>query len=513
MRTSVLAALALTLVVACGPSSKAGNHGDANPGCPGADLNSDPNNCGQCNNRCDSTQECDNGSCQLQKCTPGDSRQCYDGAAGTEGVGPCMGGTQMCNSGGTWDACQGEVVPTGEKCGNGIDDNCNGQTDEDVDADGDGFTTCGGDCCDSASDGCGDNPALVNPGAYEVAGNTIDDDCDGKVDEAASLCDTGLKSNTTTAMDYAKAIDLCQTTTMSDKTWGVISATWSGTDGTGTPDANGRSIRAHFGTGLPPKMGASLMEISSGIAAAEGESNPTYDSSNPGHYSHTGLTNSPYPADWYTANGSNLPNAPGCPAPTGSDANDPEMLTLKIRVPTNAQSFSMNVNFYSYEFPEWTCSPFNDFFVVLLDSAYNGQPANPADKNLAFYSDASMKKYPVGVNLAYGNTGLFTQCVNGATGCDGVIFGGQTGNINTCTSTAELAGTGLEGANSGECDSNALQGGGTGWLTTSGNVKGGEIMTLRIAIWDTSDEDYDSTAVIDNFQWSVTSSNPGTVIN
>ena len=31
----------------------------------------------------------------------------------------------------------------------------------------------------------------------------------------------------------------------------------------------------------------------------------------------------------------------------------------------------------------------------------------------------------------------------------------------------------------------------------------GEIIDLRFAIWDTADELYDSTVLIDNFQWSV----------
>ena len=61
------------------------------------------------------------------------------------------------------------------------------------------------------------------------------------------------------------------------------------------------------------------------------------------------------------------------------------MLTLQIRVPSNAHSFKLSTNFFSAEFPEWTCSSFNDFFVVLLDSTYAGDPPNPMDKNLAFY--------------------------------------------------------------------------------------------------------------------------------
>jgi hypothetical protein len=194
----------------------------------------------------------------------------------------------------------------------------------------------------------------------------------------------------------------------------------------------------------------------------------------------------------------------------GTAAEDPIMLTLRIRAPSNAKSFSFSSNFYSAEYPEWVCSPYNDFFVVLLDSTWAGQPANPNDKNLAFYRNPSGTIYPVGVNLAFGNTGLFTQCVNGRTGC--VPLSAVAGTISTCQSTAQLAGTGFDVAASGSCDSNSLQGGGTGWLQTSGNVTGGEIITLRIAIWDTSDRRLDSLVVLDNFQWSVDSSDPGTVI-
>ena len=57
------------------------------------------------------------------------------------------------------------------------------------------------------------------------------------------------------------------------------------------------------------------------------------------------------------------------------------MLTLKIRAPTNARSFSVRTQFFSAEYPEWVCSEFNDFFVALTDSAAD----NPADGNIAIY--------------------------------------------------------------------------------------------------------------------------------
>ncbi len=438
-------------------------------------------------------------------CSPGQRESCYTGQPGTQGVGPCRGGTRTCEAGGVWGPCTGEVVPTAENCTDGIDNNCNGQTDEDVDEDGDGITTCGGDCCDSTE--C-DNPAGVNAGAFDVAGNNFDDDCNGVVDDAPALCDSNLSSASQNAMDYAKAIDLCQTTTMSEKKWGVISATLTLADGNGTPAARAQTIRPRFGPGVLPKAGSSLALLSTGAAAAMGDTMPNFQDFQaviePGNNKA-----SAFPSDFYMANGNKLPNAPGCPATIGAQAMDPVMLTLTIRVPTNAKSFKLATNFFSSEFPEYTCSPYNDFFVVLLDSTYTGTPANPPDKNLAFYSGSNGMKYPVGVNLAAGDTGLFTQCVNGRTGC---APSATAGSIMTCTGIDQLTGTGLDKATAGSCDPNSKQGGGTGWLETTGNVTPGEIIKLRIAIWDTSDHILDSIAVIDNFKWDVDTAQPGTVI-
>lgn len=447
-------------------------------------------------------------------CTPGESRACYSGAAGTSGVGPCRGGTQSCDTSGEWGACLGEVAPGGEVCGNSVDDNCNGMVDEDLDADGDGFRTCGGDCCDATTDGCGD-PKLVNPGAFEADNNQVDDDCDGTTDNAvADSCDMGLVSSSSTAMDYAKAIELCQTATATDKKWGVISSRLTLPSGTGTPNTTQRSIRPNFG-GTMVQGGNSFAVLSTGRAAAMGQANPAFASFQGGTVVGT---SSGVPTDWLAANAGKLPNAPGCPAPTGgTTVKDPIMLELKVRVPTNAKSFKLSTNFLSSEYPEFVCSPYNDFFVVLLDSTWSGTPANPADKNLAIYKSPTNQTYPVGVNLAHGNTGLFQSCKNGPTGC---TTGSVAGTITTCTNTNQLAGTGFDGTNPGPayagdpgyCGTNNQTGGGTGWLVTSGNVVGGETITLRIALWDTSDGNYDSLAIIDNFEWSVDASTPGTVI-
>lgn len=52
-------------------------------------------------------------------CTPGDVRTCYGGPAGTEGVGPCKAGSQVCKNPndptftkGAFGPCLGQIVPT-----------------------------------------------------------------------------------------------------------------------------------------------------------------------------------------------------------------------------------------------------------------------------------------------------------------------------------------------------------------------------------------------------------------
>ncbi|MBK9517921.1 MAG: hypothetical protein IPO09_11295 [Anaeromyxobacter sp.] len=64
-------------------------------------------------------------------CPPGQVRDCYDGPAGTDGVGPCRRGSQTCSSFGEWSTCAGAVKPGEEVCRNDVDENCNGPTDDD----------------------------------------------------------------------------------------------------------------------------------------------------------------------------------------------------------------------------------------------------------------------------------------------------------------------------------------------------------------------------------------------
>lgn len=497
-----LAALALA---ACGPSATEGDCTDLEAFCDGecVDTSTDPDHCGACGVACFAGQTCEANLCVIDNspCEPGEMGECYSGPAGTIGVGVCTSGTRTCTDQGLWDNCQGEVTPTSEMCGNGVDDDCNGAVDDDVDEDGDGFTTCNGDCCDRIGGGCAD-PTLVNPGAFEAAGNMVDDDCDGTVDNEVLPCDMGLPSNSADATQYAAAMDICQMA--SGDRWGLATARLTLADGTGAPNPSSRSIRPDFGS-TAVQLGSSMAVLSTGNAADATDTNPPFAAFEIG--ADMGTT-SGAPADWLAANGGAFPNPTACPPSDDNVANDAAMLELSIKVPTNAKSFSFKSNFFSAEYPEWVCTEYNDFFVVLLDSAYAGNPENPPDKNLARYTAPDMTDYPVGVNLAYNDTGLFQVCQSGSTGCSGSVP-----STNTCAlGTSELTGTGMDAQTGLGCAGSTLDGGGTGWLQTSGNVVGGETITLRIALWDTSDHIYDSIVLLDSFQWSVDSTDPGTII-
>ena len=131
-------------------------------------------------------------------CAPFSAAACYDGPAGTEGVGTCAAGTMTCNSDGTgYGACVGTVGPVADTCGDGLDTNCDGVVDETCvcapastqacytgPAGTAGVGTCqaGVRTCNSVGSGYGACGGEVRP-IPEQCGDGLDNDCDGLTDE------------------------------------------------------------------------------------------------------------------------------------------------------------------------------------------------------------------------------------------------------------------------------------------------------------------------------------------
>ncbi len=357
-----------------------------------------------------------------------------------------------------------------------------------ADMDGDGWSPAQGDCND-----CDPN---VNPGAIDVepvasadggVGAQVDSDCDGKFDPPKP-CDMGLALTDVSAGDAAKAIELCQTTASVPaspklKTWGVINSSYVHANGTpfGNPNLQA-GIQSGWGPNVHPQGGANMLAISSG--AARTASQPGSCGSNTCFGSGPGTRAPGLPQD-----------NPVCPP--SEDINDDVVLELLIRSPTNATGFSFSFKFYSFEYHYWVCNSYNDQFIALVSPA----PMGAINGNISFDS----KHNAVSVNL-----GFFDVCDPGQKGLyasDCQQNGGTCPNPPNpyCPSgVSQLQGTGFDVWQPETSNGTA---GATSWLMSQAPIKGGSDVTIRFAMWDTGDDAYDSTTLIDDFHWIAT---PGT---
>lgn len=138
-----------------------------------------------------------------ETCSPGDTKNCYNGPVGTSGIGVCHDGIVTCDMSGQWGiACVGETLPMSEVCNNGKDEDCNGQTDENCKCVPGTSETCysgpagtsGEGICHSGSKLCGINaewgPCMGEVPPTTETINMLDDDCDGRIDEPCSVGQT-----------------------------------------------------------------------------------------------------------------------------------------------------------------------------------------------------------------------------------------------------------------------------------------------------------------------------------
>jgi hypothetical protein len=321
-------------------------------------------------------------------------------------------------------------------------------------------------------DDCDDGNPLINPGAIEVPGDGVDNDCNGLVDEPLVDCDVGFALDSSDPLDFARSLGLCKTTTSDAtgkaRTWGVIHASLGTTDGVEKPLPRQYGLESTFGA-TPPRAGKSLVVLSSGVGRTPGQ--PGYVDLPKGTDSTT--NQSTPPTGWPR-------NTKGCPVTKVPFAFDSVVLELVVRVPTNVKSFTYDLDFITTEYVEYVCQAYNDSYVALLQTK---APLDPtAGGNISYDSAGD----PINVN-----SGFFQSCYPDS----------WLGRSFDCPrGVSELVGSGYDAID--KTLTNPARNGATGWLTTKQAVVPGEEITIRFAIWNTGDHWLPSAVLLDDWVWS-----------
>jgi hypothetical protein len=380
----------------------------------------------------------------LADCTPGTIRSCYTGPEETSLVGSCTPGQQFCAADGQgYGACENEVLPSPELCGTGLDEDCNGVigNDENLDVDGDGWSRCGGDCCETTEE-CED-PASVYPGSILVPSEMAD--CSIPDEQPTPDCDGNLSVDDASPMSAAYAMDICELA--STNGWGLVSARYTRADGGALEDGGlQHGILERFGAAVTPNAGDSLLALSTGHARDALDADACGTASCEGLGPGTGPNGFPQ-------------STTDCPQ--DSAIYDDISLELRFKAPDDATGFSFDFFFYSFEYPEFVCTTFNDQFVALMSPV----PNQGVDGNIA----VDLQGNPVSINLGYFDV------------CDDCSRG-----------TVQMEGTGFNEWNDA---------GGTSWLTSTVPIQPGLEFTLHLMIWDAGDQILDSTVLLDRFRW------------
>lgn len=283
-----------------------------------------------------------------------------------------------------------------------------------------------------------------------------------------SPCDDDLAFDDADPFHAARAIEICTLAEGPDGA-GLLDARWVLPDGAPIPSgyelqyATGHGIFDGFGPNVLPRAGKRMLALSSGAARRPGETG--YQAPSAGYskgYAHAAPTGFPKPS-------------PACPGVVTGQPYDGVALEVTLRAPFGTVGFAFEFDYYTAEFPAWTCSSFNDAFVTLLSPTPPGQ----SDGNIVFDGQGNV--------ISVNNVFLEVCTCQSGPPC-------SAGNmVYPCSLGASaLSGTGYDtGQGSGA----------TGWLTTTAPMQGGKTFTLRFAAYDSGDAMLDSATLVDHFRW------------
>jgi hypothetical protein len=151
-------------------------------------------------------------------------------------------------------------------------------------------------------------------------------------------------------------------------------------------------------------------------------------------------------------------------------------LRFTTTVPAGVSSFSFDFAFFSYEYPAYYGSEYNDMFIGWLESSdWTG--------NISFDDMGN----PISLNAGFMDF------------LDADAFGHPVCPTGTNCSAPALTGTCMQGH------------GGTRWLSTSAPVTAGDDIEVVFAIMDLGDSVLDSYVFLDNFAWGCEEGPPSTV--
>ncbi len=367
--------------------------------------------------------------------------------------------------------------------------------------------TCGSSDCDkdgyTQSDGdCNDLDGTINPEAFDFAGDTVDNDCNGVVDDAVVNCAADATSKD--AIQIVRSMDMCKqkTRTKSGAVFDALTkAEWFSTKTTGITTTITAGNQHGIGVGIfpsfgsnPPRNGAGMFGLQTGpVLSKDPRASSWMDGGN------EKIADACTAIPLNAADCKSLTNGTS-PAPgVGTPVADYTELRLTIQVPSNAQAMKFDFSFLSTEFNQYWHSAYNDaFFAIATTKKFTTNVAKDAKGsaitvNSGFFQLCPLPPGPSGIVMPE----ALVNCVGVAGDKTKSIFG-------------TLAGTNFDGAGIGKTDDTVtdptsgkkyIYGGGSGWLTTTFGVEPGEVITLRLMIMDTGDGYLDSAALIDNMSW------------